>query len=113
MDEAPPEAGEEIELGEGDPSPVCMDPVPGERGGGEDMKPGERARDSDSGLVRIGERGLEELLLEGVGKRVERWVRIDNDLLDGGGADRGPEEIPAHLGEEVASSYREQSLSKW
>ena len=111
--ETSPEAGEKVEFGKGDSSPVRMDPVPGQRGRGEDMEPGERTLDPDSGLVRMGEGGLEELLFDDVGKLVERFVRVDNDLLDGGGADRGPEEIPAHLGEEVASSYREQSLSKW
>ena len=63
------------------------------------MEPGERAVHPDSGFVRMGERSREELLFEGLGKRVERLVRVDNDLLDGGGADRGSEEILAHLGE--------------
>ena len=65
------------------------------------MEPGERAVHPDSGFVRMGERSREELLFEGLGKRVERLVRVDNDLLDGGGADRGPEEILAHPGETV------------
>ena len=101
VNEPPPEAGEEVELGEGDSSPVRMDPVPGQRGRGEDMEPGERALDPDSGLVRMGKGGLEELLFEGKRKRVERLVGVDNDLLKGGGADRGPEEILAHPGETV------------
>ena len=70
------------------------------------MEPGERALDPDSGLVRMGEGGLEEFLFDGVGKPVERFVRVDNDLLDGGGADRGPEEILAHPGETVEGKER-------
>ena len=63
-------------------------------------------RHPDSSLVRMGERGLEELLFEGFGKPIEGLIRVLKDLLDRGGADRESEEILAHPGEAVEGEGR-------
>jgi len=95
VDEATPKAGEKTEVGESDPSPFFMDPVPGQFGRGKNMEPGERGVHPDSGLVRMGERGFEDLLFENLRKPVERLVHFDQGVLDGGGAGQSPKEILA------------------
>jgi len=99
MDEAAPEAGEDVEVLQGCCAAVAVDAVPGQQRGGEVVEPVERARHAQAGLVGMEHWGLLEPAHQ-VGLEIrEGFVDELRRFLDGGLAEGMAKEVSGHLGD--------------